>query len=133
MSRLTHSLYVPGLEHICSITIITLVNHSDMIHGKIQEQQYLYNMVSSAFCNKLKLFKLSYKYQFDLAFVINVSLITLQFMFGIYCHVLQSSHILVRYIAHCVKCSFSLSLCNKDTQYLKRILYFKRVCFNVYN
>jgi hypothetical protein len=42
-------------------------------------------------------------------------------MFGIYCHVLQSSDILVRYVAHCVKCSFSLSLFNKDTQDLKRI------------
>jgi len=41
----------------------------------------------------------------------------LQFMFGIYFHELQSSDIVVHcYIAHSVKYSFSLSLCNKDTQ-----------------
>lgn len=41
-------------------------------------------------------------------------------MFGIYFHALQSSDILVHcYIAHGVKCSFSLSLCNKDAQILR--------------
>jgi hypothetical protein len=79
-----------------SITI--LVNHSDTILGNIQKQLCFWNMVSCAF-------------------VFTVYLMTLQFLFGIYCHGLQSSDILVHcYIDHGVQCFFSLCLCNKDTQ-----------------